>query len=148
MIADTRGCVWGLWAGNGHLAVADIKWLARFIVSSSEFRDDGTVRPKLFMPYKRVVLSVNRHRDCTDQEIWRFGYDVARKRKRRFYGRSDIQASSCRIGPLDVNPVPLLPTNPNHADVTGFPSAKEDQQALAIKLAASASNRITPAEAS
>jgi len=39
---------------------------------------------------------------------------------------------------LDVIPKPLLPANPNHADVTGLPSAKEDQRALAVKMAAAA----------
>ena len=124
--------------------VADDELLARFIVNSNEFRKDDTVRPKLFMPYKLVALSVNRHRDCTEDEIWKVGYDVAEERERTLYGRSDIQASLCRIGPLDVVPNAILPTNPNHADVTGFPSAKEDQQALAVKLAAASSKRVPP----
>ena len=38
--------------------------------------------------------------------------------------------------------------NPNHADVTNFPPAKEDQQALAVKLAAAASKRIAPPDSS
>ncbi|RLS42485.1 MAG: hypothetical protein DWH78_00695 [Planctomycetota bacterium] len=36
--------------------------LTRFIVNGNEVRADGTVRPQLFLPYKRVELSVNRHR--------------------------------------------------------------------------------------
>ena len=127
-------------------AVADDELLARFIVNDNEFRNDDTVRPKLFIPYKRVALSVNRHRDCSEAEIWNVGYSVAEQRKRTLRGRSDIRALSCRIGPLDVIPQPLLPANPNHADVTGFPATKEDQQALAVKLAAAAGKRISAPE--
>jgi hypothetical protein len=123
-------------------AVADDELLARFIVNSNEFRSDNTVRPKLFIPYKYVALSVNRHRDCSEEEIWNVGYSVAEERQRALHGRSDIRALSCRIGPLDVAPKPLLPANPNHADVTGFPTTKEDQQALAVKLASAASKRM------
>jgi len=39
--------------------------LTRFIVNGSAVRADGTVRPQLFLPYKRVELSVNRHRDAS-----------------------------------------------------------------------------------
>ena len=124
--------------------IDDDEWLARFIVNSNEFRNDDTVRPKLFMPYKHVALSVNRHRGCTEKEIWKVGCDVAEERQRTLHGRADIIASSCRIGPLDVFRDPLLPTNPNHAEIRGFPPAKEDQQALAVKLAAAASKRIAP----
>jgi hypothetical protein len=122
--------------------VADEEWLARFIVSNNEVRHDNTVKPKLFMPYKLVALSVNRHRDCTEEEIWDVAYEVAQVRQRTLYGRADIKASSSRIAPLDVVSRPLLPTNPNHAEIVGFPPTKEDQQALAIKLAAAASKRI------
>ena len=127
-------------------AVADDELLTRFIVNRNEFRKDDSVKPKLFVAYKRVALSVNRHRDCSEEEIWNVGYSVAEERKRTLHGRSDIRASSCRIGPLDVVPKPLLPANPNHADVTGFPSTKEDQLAFAVRLAAAASKRIIAPE--
>ena len=122
--------------------VADDEWLARFIVNSNEFRQDDTVKPKLFMPFKHVALSVNRHRDCTEEEIWCVSCNVAEKRQRRLYGRADITALSSRISPLDVVANPLFPSNPNHADIVGFPPAREDQQAIALKLAAAASKRV------
>lgn len=130
--------------------VDDDERLARFIVNSNEFRkDDGTVKPKLFMPYSRVELSVNRHRECTESELWSVGSWVAKTRERTLQGRSDIVAASCRIDPLRVVAKPLIakrpmPANPNHADVEGYPAAKEDQKSLAQKLAAAASPRIQP----
>ncbi len=123
--------------------VADDELLARFIVNSNEFRKDQSVKPKLFMPYKLVALSVNRHSECSEKETWQFGHEVAAQRKKTLYGRSDILASNCRIEPLDVVPKPLK-GNPNHADVIGFPPKKEDQLSLATKMAATAGKRIVP----
>ena len=118
--------------------VAENELLARFIVNSNEKRDDGTLTPKLFLPYKQVALSVNRHREATSDETWAVGRRVAEERKKTLYGRADIRASSCRIGPLDVVPKPILPGNPNHADIVGFPPPprKDEQLSLAQKLAA------------
>jgi hypothetical protein len=118
-------------------SVADNELLARFIVHHDEKRSDGTVKHKLFLPYKLVELSVNRHREAMLEETWQVGYGVAEERQRTLYGLANIRASSCRIDPLDVTPAPILPKNPNHANVTGYPPAKEDQMALAKILAAS-----------
>ena len=116
--------------------VADEELLARFIVNSNEMRADGTVRPQLFLPYKQVTLSVNRHRDGTLIEIWSIGQQVAAERGKTLYGRADVRANSCRIAPLDVVPQPILPHNPNHADIVGYPARKDEQLSLAEKLAA------------
>ena len=116
--------------------VADEELLARFIVHGNELRADGTVRPLLFLPYKRVTLSVNRHRDATLAETWAIGHQVAAERGKTLSGRADLRASSCRITPLDVVPQPILPHNPNHADVVGYPARKDEQLSLAAKLAA------------
>lgn len=116
--------------------VADEELLARFIVNGNEMRADGTVRPQLFLPYKRVTLSVNRHREATLEETWAIGQQVAAERGKTLYGRADLRASSCRITPLDVVPQPILPHNPNHADIVGYPARKDEQLSLAEKLAA------------
>lgn len=117
--------------------VADNELLARFIMNSNETRADGTVKPKLFLPYSRVDLSVNRHREASIDETWTIGANIAIERDKTLYGRADIRASSCRIESLDVVQKPIFPNNPNHADITGYPAKKEDQMSLAGKLAAS-----------
>jgi hypothetical protein len=117
--------------------VANNELLARFIVNSDEKRADGSVKHKLFLPYKYVELSINRHREATITETWQVGYDVATERNKTLYGLANIRASRCRISSLQVAPDPQLPKNPNHANITGYPPAKEDQMALAIELAAS-----------
>ena len=125
--------------------VADNELLARFILNSNEKRADGTVTPRLFMPYKWVELSVNRHREATYEETWSIGLHVATERNKTLIGLANVRASKCRIGELSVVPRPLLPSNPNHADIVGFPSAKEDQMALAAVLAASIEGNWIPA---
>lgn len=115
--------------------IADEELLTRFIVNRNEVREDGTVRPQLFLPYKRIELSVNRHRDATPEETWTLGRRVAEQRGKMLLGRADLRASVCRIVPLDVVPHPL-PENPNHADIIGYPPRKDEQLSLAAKLAA------------
>ena len=81
-----------------------------------------------------------RHRDATEAEIWQTGIDVAASfpQPRTLYGRADITAAACAIDALHVVAKPILPKNPNQADIEGWPASKEDQKALAQKLAAAA----------
>jgi hypothetical protein len=117
--------------------VADNELLARFILNSNEKRDDGHVNHKLFMPYKWTELSVNRHREASVEETWGIGFDIATQRSKALYGLANIRASSCCHSTLRVVPDPILPNNPNHANIVGYPTSKEDQMALAKVLAAS-----------
>jgi hypothetical protein len=129
---------------NNVPPVDDDELLARFILNSNEFRGDDSVKPALFMRYKKVTLSVNRHRDATPGETWQIARSVALQRKKTLYGRSDISALACKIDSLSVVAAPLLPENPNHADIVGYPPTREDQKSLAQELAAAASRRIAP----
>ena len=114
------------------------------------YAEDGSPKPKLFYPYPHEDLSVNRHRDCTEDEIWEFGFGVARFRGKTLYGRSDIAVTDCKFDSLDVVAKPIqdhpsgVPDNPNHADIVGYPDKKEDQISLAQKLADKAGKRIEP----
>jgi len=125
--------------------------VARFIFKKKQwYAKTGAPKPSLFCPYKHVDLSVNRHRDCTDDEIWEFGQGIAEFRGDDLYGRCDIAVADCTLESLNVVAKSIkddpkgVPDNPNHADIVGFPEKKEDQMSLAQKLAAKASNRILP----
>lgn len=121
--------------------VPPVDWdevVARYLVNRRNIRADKTIKPDEFVPYKYVDLSVNRHRECTDEEIWIFGEQVARQRGKLLLGRTDLLVADCQIEPLKVVEKPI-DQNPNHADVTGYPSAKAEQKALALKMAANAS---------
>jgi len=121
--------------------------LGRFATQSGQFRKvDSTVKQDLFMPNAKGEVSVMRHRQASNDEIWRIGRQIALKLGRPLYGRSDIQTVEClKIG-LNVHASPIFPDNPNHADVIDWPDKKEDKKALAQKLAAAAGKLITPPE--
>ncbi|MCU0567479.1 MAG: hypothetical protein MUF49_12890 [Oculatellaceae cyanobacterium Prado106] len=122
--------------------VAETELLARYVVQSSQFRSsDQTVKPDLFVPHPYQELSVTRHLQATEAEIWAVGHEVASGRT--LYGRADIVARDCTVDALRVVEKPL-PSNPNHADIEGWPLQKQDQKAIALKLAASASKLIRP----
>lgn len=118
--------------------IAPNELLARFILHSNEMRNDGSVTDKLFLPYKQVELSVNRHRQASIDETWAVADKIAVDRGKKLYGRADIKSDSCRFEPLIVSKDPIIPGNPNHAVINGFPPPprKEDQMAIAKKLAA------------
>lgn len=126
---------------NNVPEVADSELLARFILNSNERREDGTVNHKLFLPYSWTELSVNRHRDATLAETWQVGAKVAVERKKTLHGLANIRACKCYVESLRVVAAPILPGNPNHAALVGYPQAKEDQMAIAKELAASIEGR-------
>lgn len=112
--------------------------LARYVTQSRQFRSrDRTLKPSLFIPPPDLKLSVTRHRDATDDEIWHVGRAVAETRQQTLYGRGNILCSDCEKNSLRVEPN-SVPGNPNHADVMGWPDRKEDQKVVALNLAAAA----------
>jgi hypothetical protein len=132
---------------NNVPPVAENELLARFITQTKQFRSsDQTVKPDLFIPFRLTELSVTRHREATTDELWRNGREIATLRQQTLYGRCDVRAADCAIGPLSVIPDPILPPrapyNPNHANIAGFPPARDDQKALALRIALRASKRI------
>ncbi len=127
--------------------VEETELLARYVMQSSLFRSDRTIKPNLFIPHPYQELSVTRHRGATEAEIWQAGFNVATQQQKTLYGRSDILTQDCLIDSLQVTAKPF-PDNPNHADIEGWPTAKEDQKAIALKLAASATKLIPPPLAS
>jgi hypothetical protein len=129
--------------------VADDELLARFVTQSGQYRKiDNTVKQDLFIPNARGEVSVMRHRDATELELWDVAHNVANSLNRKLYGRSDITAAVCTVNGLRVVASPIMPTNPNHADVLGWPTEKEDQKAIAQKLAAAASKLVPPPSSS
>lgn len=125
--------------------VADNEILARFATHSNHFRSsDGTITQNLFIPNRNGELSVTRHRDATEEEIWSVAHTVVNMLGCALYGRADIRASDCNVHSLRVIKKPIFPHNPNHADVEGWPPQKEDRKLIASKLAAAASKLISP----
>ena len=118
--------------------VGDNETLARYVLQRSHIRSsDRTVKPDAFMPRPDLQLSAMRHRDATEEELWRVGEEIADKRSRTLYGRGDFGVVDCVDQKLAVSAAPV-PGNPNHANVVKWPDDKDAQKSIAQELAAHA----------
>lgn len=118
--------------------ISDDEILARYAMKSSHFRpSDQTAKPELFMPHPHQELSLTRYLDATIEEVLAVGEEIAKNQNpsRTLYGRADIQVIRCKVDSLRVVKDPT-PTNPNHANIKGFPLEKPKQKVIALKLAA------------
>lgn len=137
-------------ASNPVPAVGDGEVLARFIVSPRHVRPDGTVKHVEFVPYSHRALSVTRHLEATEPELWAEGREVARMRGKSLIARLDVVAMECRSNHLNVVPAPLktddvrILANPNHADIVDYPSAKQDQMAIAQAIVGKSKKAVYP----
>lgn len=123
---------------GGNLPPVDPnEWIARFIHYQRYIRQDRTVRPDAFIPYPWPDLSVTRHLQLTQTELWKIGQDVAREVGKTLHGRADVQAFVFQRQELRVVAAPLL-ENPNHANVVGWPVEKPAQKIIAQQIAAAA----------
>ena len=111
--------------------------LARYIMYKNHIREDKSIRQDAFIPYPNNILSVTRHRETVGNEIWKVGQKVASVRKRTLYGRGDLLASICLQEKLRVIANPIQ-GNPNHADISDWPTDKPAQKAIAQALSARA----------
>lgn len=120
--------------------VDDGESLARFVLFDGHVRkSDRTLRAEAFLPYKHVELSVTRHRDLKEGELWALGEAVAHRRERPLTGRGDILARTARSNSLDVVPHEGPGKGDrNHANIINWPPEKPAQMVRALELAASA----------
>lgn len=121
--------------------VSSDEMLARFIIFSKHFRpSNNTAKPDAFMPHPRIELSVTRHREATEDELWHEGERVVKIRSdSTLYGRADLTAEAFENEDLSVEAKPIIPENPNHADVIGWPTEKPAQKMKALEIAKKAS---------
>jgi hypothetical protein len=125
-------------SSGGTLPTVDPdEWLARFIHYQRYIRQDRTIRPDAFIPHPYPDLSVTRHLQFSEIQLWEIGQDVARQIGQTLRGRADVQVSVFRRQELNVVEAPLV-ENPNHANVTGWPAEKPAQKVIAQQIAAAA----------
>jgi hypothetical protein len=116
--------------------IVDDEWLARFILYSRWIRSsDNTVKQDAFIPPQDSELSVTRHLDLSEAELWKTGQAVANTRSSTLYGRADLQAIATRNQSLEVRPD--FPPK-NHAIIIGWPDDKPAQKIIALELARAA----------
>lgn len=111
--------------------------LARFVLFGSHIRNNQTVKPDVFIPYPHRDLSVTRHLEATELELWIAGEEVALSRSKPLLGRADTAAHICLGQKLTVVPDPI-PSNPNHTNIASWPDDKAEQKLKAQELAATA----------
>ena len=124
--------------------VAPVELLARFITVDRWVRADQTIRQDAFIPPKDLNLSVTRHLNLSQNELWAIGQAVvnavAKQPGAVLHGRADILASQAIQQNLRVEAA-SLPGNLNHAHITGWPD-KAAQKSIAQQLAAAAGKLI------
>jgi hypothetical protein len=109
--------------------------LARFVLFSRHFRaSDNTAKPEAFMPHPHIELSMTRHLQATEQELWTEGRRVASIRGATLYGRDDVSEAAFAAEQLTVVAKPIA-ENPNHADATDWPADKPAQKIKALEIA-------------
>jgi hypothetical protein len=119
--------------------------LARYILASSHFRrSDNSVKPDAFIPHPRIELSLTRHFQATEEELWNEGRRVSLLRQLTLYGRADVSVDAFLSESLQVVAKPL-PENPNHADAIGWPANKAEQKIKALEIARNAAFVSKPA---
>lgn len=118
--------------------VADDEWLARFIWFRNRVRQDQTVKPDAFIPPKDLQLSVTRHINLSEEELWNIGQRVAEQAantpKVPLHGRADLCVRDVSAQKLRTEAAPR-DDNRNHAHIIGWPLEKSARKIIAQELA-------------
>lgn len=125
--------------------VTDSELLARFVTVRKWVRADQTFRLEAFVPRMGTDLSVTRHKNLSNDQIWQIGREICENREPpdTLYGRGDLRAESVRQEKLEVEAKPL-PENLNHAEITRWPADKAARKSLGQLLAAQAVYTLRP----
>ncbi len=108
--------------------------LARFILNKGDYRADGTVRHRLFLPAPKTgQTSVFRIFGLSENAIWGIGdNEVAQKRPPlSLIGRADIfvrQVLNTGLH-IDADDIP-----PRHANISNWPTEQSAKRLIAIEL--------------
>src|SRR3989338_5438391 len=117
-------------------SVAQNELLARYITASKWFRkQDQTVKQDAFIPPDfPLELSVTRHLNLTENDIWTIGKKIAGSISRTLHGRADVETSHVTAQSLNVVPQ-SVPDNPNHANIVGWPLNNNVRKIHSIEIA-------------
>ena len=126
-------------------SVAPDELLARYIIYKRWIRSSNqTVKPDAFIPPENPLeLSVTRHVNLTENDIWSIGRGIAGSISRTLHGRADVENGYVMAQKLSVVPQPV-PDNPNHANIVGWPLEKDVRKMCALKIARTAHFVVNP----
>jgi hypothetical protein len=115
--------------------------LARFVFWENHIRKDKTVKSNAFLPPTNLRLSVFRHDDLSEEQLWEIGTGLPVNPPRRLHGRADFKAIEAYNQNLNVQPTAEPPF---HANVIGWPIDKGEQKMIATVLARAATFKAVP----
>ncbi len=128
--------------------VESTELLARTIHTERHIRKaDSTLRAELFLPFKHVDLSVIRHRELSEMDLWAVCVEVGRLRNQPLLGRGDVLVSDAIALNLGVEPDEGEGIPRNHANIVGWPHEKPAQMMKAVELAREAKLSRAPSAA-
>jgi hypothetical protein len=107
---------------------------ARFVFSKSYMRSDGTVKAAAFLPRGDDGLSVTLRGRLSETELWDIGRDVGVETGRGLRGRADVRVGVVRKERLEIERAPTA-SNPEHAEIVGWPANIAARQRAAQQLA-------------
>jgi hypothetical protein len=91
------------------------------------------------MPPSNLKLSVYRSSELHEDAIWELGnHHVAIPRHKPLVGRADLLASDVSDADRELKIEPDTTPHPRHANISGWPTQKDKQKLIAIKLASKA----------
>ena len=114
-------------------SIPDNELLSRFIVYK-RWAPKGRIKQNAFMPDKDLTLSVTRHLNLSQEDIWRYGRLAEGAPPRDLHGRADVNVGPVKYQGLHIEMAPTN-DNPNHAHVVNWPPNKDLQKIKAILLA-------------
>ena len=115
--------------------VAPSEPITRFLFFSRHIRADGFLRPDPLMPFPYAELSVSVLDSRTPEQLWGVGDGIGTSLPvpRPCLGRTDISAQAFYAQALTVVRQ-ATPVDPSHANVEGWPAAREQQKQLALNI--------------
>jgi hypothetical protein len=116
-------------------SVALKELLARFLLQRRYLRENRTVRPEAFMPHPYPDLSVTRHGNLSERQLWQIGRSIADAIPKKLHGRVDVAAGVFIEQKLRILVAPT-PENPNHVNIVDWPAEKSAQKIVAQEISA------------
>lgn len=111
--------------------------LARFLFNRKHYaREKGRVKPRAFQPAaKDNKTSVFRTIDLAEEEVWRLADEHAAGDRGKAEARAVLLVRQVTDAGLRVEPDDIPP---RHANLAGWPTAKDEWKSIAQELAAEA----------
>lgn len=125
--------------------------LTRFIFSSRNIASGPRARWRAFLPDRQHQTSVFRIDDAEEDEIWRCGAAIAKRRGGSIHGRADFEAGA--VYEVENLHLEMDETPPRHGNITGWPlhddelEQKTARRNLAKELLARITRTVAPPKA-